>query len=153
MLVSGVDIGMINPPLASTAVGVVRPERAGMASGVNSTFRQVGIATGIAALGSIFANQVSSGIAGRLAGTLASPYSSRVSEAVTGGQLGAVVGRVPAGARGRVSAAAVDSFVHALDHIALIAAVTALAAGLFSLALIRQRDFVGESSPREAPPA
>jgi EmrB/QacA subfamily drug resistance transporter len=153
MLVSGVGIGMINPPLASTAVGVVRPERAGMASGVNSTFRQVGIATGIAALGSIFANQVSSGIAGRLAGTPASPYSSRVSEAVTGGQLGAVVGRVPAGARGRVSAAAVDSFVHALDHIALIAAVTALAAGLFSLALIRQRDFVGESSPREAPPA
>ena len=30
-------------------------ERAGMASGINNTFRQVGIATGIAALGAIFA--------------------------------------------------------------------------------------------------
>jgi len=40
---------MVNPRLASTAVGVVTPERSGMASGVNTTFRQIGIATGIAA--------------------------------------------------------------------------------------------------------
>ena len=45
---------MVNPPLASTAVSVVPPQRAGMASGVNNTFRQVGIATGIAGLGAIF---------------------------------------------------------------------------------------------------
>ena len=58
LIVCGIGVGMINPPLASTAVGVVAPARAGMASGVNSTFRQVGIATGIAALGSIFSHQV-----------------------------------------------------------------------------------------------
>ena len=34
--------------LASTAVSVVPPQRAGMGSGINSTFRQVGIATGTA---------------------------------------------------------------------------------------------------------
>ncbi len=51
MIVGGIGIGMVNPPLASTAVGVVPPQRAGMASGINSTFRQVGIATGIALLG------------------------------------------------------------------------------------------------------
>jgi len=144
MLVSGVGIGMINPPLASTAVGVVSPDRAGMASGVNSTFRQVGIATGIAALGSIFATRVSDGISSRLAGGPASAYSGRVAEAVTGGQLGAVVGQVPAQARQQVSAAAVDSFTHALDHIILIAAIVALVAGLASLALIRQKDFVAQ---------
>ena len=33
-----------------------------MASGVNSTFRQVGIATGIAALGSILAHQVTASV-------------------------------------------------------------------------------------------
>jgi EmrB/QacA subfamily drug resistance transporter len=58
LIVTGAGVGLINTPLASTAVGVVAPERAGMASGVNSTFRQVGIATGIAALGSIFSHQV-----------------------------------------------------------------------------------------------
>ena len=57
-LVGGVGIGMVNAPLASTAVSTVRVERAGMASGINNTFRQVGIATGIAALGAIFQNQV-----------------------------------------------------------------------------------------------
>ncbi|HEV8065750.1 MAG TPA: DHA2 family efflux MFS transporter permease subunit, partial [Acidimicrobiales bacterium] len=55
LVVAGVGAGFINVPLASTAVGVVEVERSGMASGINSTLRQVGTATGIAALGSIFA--------------------------------------------------------------------------------------------------
>jgi MFS family permease len=56
MLVAGVGAGLINVPLASTAVAVVEPARAGMASGINSTFRQVGIATGVAALGAVVAH-------------------------------------------------------------------------------------------------
>jgi hypothetical protein len=58
MIVAGVGAGLVNVPLASTAVAVVEPERAGMASGVNATFRQVGLATGIAALGAIFSHQI-----------------------------------------------------------------------------------------------
>jgi hypothetical protein len=57
-IVAGIGIGFVNAPLASTAVSTVRVERAGMASGVNNTFRQIGIATGIAALGAIFASRV-----------------------------------------------------------------------------------------------
>jgi predicted MFS family arabinose efflux permease len=57
-IVGGIGIGMVNPPLASTAISTVRQERAGMASGINNTFRQIGIATGIAALGAIFASKV-----------------------------------------------------------------------------------------------
>ena len=59
-LIGGVGIGLVNAPLASTAVSTVRVERAGMASGINNTFRQLGIATGIAALGAIFASKVGS---------------------------------------------------------------------------------------------
>src|SRR5262249_29499691 len=62
MIVGGAGVGLVNPPLASTAVGVVTPDRAGMASGINSTFRQVGIATGIALLGTIFSNKVRSDV-------------------------------------------------------------------------------------------
>ncbi len=51
MIVAGIGAGLVNAPLASTAVGVVEPARAGMASGINTTFRQVGVATGVAALG------------------------------------------------------------------------------------------------------
>src|SRR5215213_9941882 len=56
LIVAGVGAGFVNVPLASTAVAVVEPARAGMASGVSSTFRQVGIATGVAALGAILAH-------------------------------------------------------------------------------------------------
>ena len=53
-IVAGFGSGMVNPPLASTAVGVVAPHRSGMASGVNTTFRQIGISVGIAVYGTIF---------------------------------------------------------------------------------------------------
>jgi predicted MFS family arabinose efflux permease len=56
-IVGGIGIGFVNAPLASTAISVVEPRRAGMASGINNTFRQVGIATGIAGLGAIFQSQ------------------------------------------------------------------------------------------------
>ena len=59
-IVGGVGIGLVNAPLAATAVGVVEPRRAGMASGINNTFRQVGIATGIAALGAILQSKAGS---------------------------------------------------------------------------------------------
>jgi EmrB/QacA subfamily drug resistance transporter len=53
-VLQGIGVGLINPPLASAAIGVVPHNRSGMGSGANSTFRQVGIATGIAALGAVF---------------------------------------------------------------------------------------------------
>ena len=39
-------VGMVNPVLASAAIGVVTPQRSGMATGINNTFRQVGTADG-----------------------------------------------------------------------------------------------------------
>ena len=56
-VVAGLGAGLVNPPLASTAIGVVRPQDAGMASGINNTLRQIGIATSVAALGSILATR------------------------------------------------------------------------------------------------
>jgi EmrB/QacA subfamily drug resistance transporter len=58
MIVAGVGAGLVNVPLAATAIGIVEPARAGMASGINTTFRQVGTATGVAALGAIFASHL-----------------------------------------------------------------------------------------------
>ena len=55
-LVGGLAIGLISPSLAAAMVGVLSVEQSGLASGVNNTFRQLGIAAGIAALGAIFAS-------------------------------------------------------------------------------------------------
>src|ERR1700684_3732980 len=69
LIVAGAGAGLVNVPLASTAVGVVAPARAGMASGINSTLRSVGLATGIAALGAIFTAQLPTTITRQVAGT------------------------------------------------------------------------------------
>jgi EmrB/QacA subfamily drug resistance transporter len=58
-IVAGVGIGFINPPLATAVIGVVEPRRSGAASGINSTFRQVGTAVGIAGLGAILQSKLS----------------------------------------------------------------------------------------------
>ena len=57
-IIGGLGIGVVNPALATSAISTVRREQAGVGSGINATFRQVGIATGIAALGAIFQHQV-----------------------------------------------------------------------------------------------
>src|SRR3954468_21761569 len=86
LVVSGAGVGLINPALASTAVDVVAPERAGMASGINSTFRQVGIATGIAALGAVFQSQVTSHVvSGLQAAGLGGSPAERIGHAVASG--------------------------------------------------------------------
>jgi EmrB/QacA subfamily drug resistance transporter len=61
-ILAGVGIGFINPPLATAAIGVVEPRRSGAASGINSTFRQVGTAVGIAGLGAILQSKLSHGL-------------------------------------------------------------------------------------------
>ncbi|HEU4392822.1 MAG TPA: MFS transporter [Solirubrobacterales bacterium] len=54
LLVGGLAIGIISPALAAAMVSVLPVERSGLASGINNTFRQLGIALGIAGLGAIF---------------------------------------------------------------------------------------------------
>jgi EmrB/QacA subfamily drug resistance transporter len=61
-VLGGLGSGMVNPPIATVAVGTVSRDRAGMASGVNSVCRQVGMAFGIALLGAILTNQYNSGL-------------------------------------------------------------------------------------------
>jgi EmrB/QacA subfamily drug resistance transporter len=58
LVLAGAGVGIANPALAQVAIGVVPPARSGMASGINNTCRQVGIATGIAGLGAIFQHEV-----------------------------------------------------------------------------------------------
>ena len=152
LIVSGLGVGMINTPLASTAVGVVTVERSGMASGINSTFRQVGIATGIAVLGTIFAHQVADGVRTGLAGTPAADQSDRIATGVTGGQTEAVIQAAPAGVRDQLAAVATSSFVDALNHITLIGVYVAFASAALCFVLIRQRDFVQQGPDEPAGP-
>jgi EmrB/QacA subfamily drug resistance transporter len=127
MIVAGFGTGLINVPLASTAVGVVKPERAGMASGVNATFRQVGLAAGVATLGSVFASVIRGSIVDSLASTpLDGAQAHSIADAASHGHAAAAIASAPGGLHGAVAAAARSGFVDGLNTILLIAAITAL---------------------------
>jgi EmrB/QacA subfamily drug resistance transporter len=136
-LVAGVGIGLTNPAIASTAIGVVEPFRAGMASGINNTFRQVGIATGVAALGAIFQSRIDSRLAELLPGAPAG-----LSEAVSAGGGRAAVESVPPGSRAQVADAANQAFISGFNDILLVGAAIAIVGGIVGFALVRSRDFV-----------
>jgi EmrB/QacA subfamily drug resistance transporter len=142
MIVGGLGIGLVNPPLASTAVGVVPPQRAGMASGINSTFRQVGIATGIALLGTLFSSQVKSSVQ---TGVAAVPGLARqgpkIAAAVQSGEVGQLIAKLPPQTRQKVGTITHAAFATGLNRILLVAAIIAFVAGVISLLAIRSKDF------------
>ncbi len=160
-IVAGAGTGLINPPLASTAIGVVAPERAGMASGINSTFRQVGIATGIAGLGAIFSHTVRTRIVSLLNG--ASGVSSHQGHALAAGVAQGTGARsglalLPAQARPVAAHAVRAGFVAGLNEVLLIGAILAFVSALLTLVLIRSRDFEASAArsgarPRVPPPS
>ncbi|MCL5734836.1 MAG: MFS transporter [Actinobacteria bacterium] len=144
MIVSGVGGGLVNVPLVATAVGVVPPSHAGMASGINSTFRQVGIATGIAVLGAIFIARIRSTVISQLAGTVLAAQSHDIAVAAASGRIGLTLSSLPQVDRPLVAAATRAGFVDGLNLILLIAALLTFLAAVTSFFLIREKDFVAD---------
>ena len=145
-IVAGAGIGMTNPGIAQTAIGVVPPQRAGMGSGINNTFRQVGIATGVASLGAVFQSQISSRLSEQL------PHApSGLADAVASGGLKAAVASTPPAGQHQVEVASKAAFVGAMNEILLIAGLISLTGAVLGFALVRGRDFVALGQPQAAP--
>ena len=128
-LIAGAGIGLINPVIANVAVSVVPPEQSGMASGINDTFRQVGIAVAIAAYGALFLGTAESEIVERVPGA----DGQGLAEAVSSGNL-------PANTPEHVADAAREGFLAGFNQITLIGAAIAILGAITSLVLIRSRD-------------
>jgi EmrB/QacA subfamily drug resistance transporter len=155
-LLAGAGIGMINPPLASTAVGVVHHARSGMASGINNTFRQVGIATGVAGLGAVFQHDVTRKTTALLAEEargreVLAAAGHRLGPALVSGDVGAVARSLGPGARGALEHAYRVGFTGALTNILIIGCLVALTGALLGFALVRSRDFVASAQPAGLP--
>jgi EmrB/QacA subfamily drug resistance transporter len=142
-LIAGGGIGMTNPALATAAIGVVEPRRSGMASGINSTFRQVGVATGIAIWGALFQHEVTQSFVAQ-AGAAANRLGDHVADFVAFG--GAQRTGDPALIR-----AAETAFDSGLNHILLIAAIVALTGAALTGVLVRPADFVASQAPGAVP--
>jgi hypothetical protein len=133
----------------SIAVGVVAPVRAGMASGINSNLRQVGIATGVATLGTILVSHVHSSVLTGLQGTPLAGHAHAIAHAVSTGGGADAITSTPPPLRGLVALTARSALVQGLNTIMLISAVVAFAAAVASFVLIRERDFVALDEDEE----
>jgi EmrB/QacA subfamily drug resistance transporter len=140
-VLAGAGMGLVNPAIASTAIGVVPPQRSGMASGISSTFRQIGTATGIAILGSIFESQLSSKLAPALARSAVAGHAGQIARAVAAGGSQSVLTRIPHAHRAQAAVTIHGAFASALNDILLVGAVVALVGAVMGLVLVRGSDF------------
>jgi Major Facilitator Superfamily len=145
MLVGGLGIGLANPAIAKAALGMVAPQRSGMASGISNTFRLGGVATGVAALGAVFQDRLQStlhSVAGHQAPTLA--------RLVAAG--GAQAAARASGGRTDVTAAALHAFVNGMNIVIVVGSVTVFAGAAFAV-LVRRKDFYSRRRAGQRPVA
>jgi hypothetical protein len=144
-LLAGIGIGTANPGIGQAAIAVVPVEKAGMGSGINTTFRQVGIATGVASLGAVFQSRVDS----KLSELLPNGQHGLAEIVSSGGSRAAAAVTAPA-QRPEVTHAAKVAFVSGFNEILLIGSLISFTVALMGFLLVRPRDFVQQV---EAEPA
>ena len=157
---AGLGNGLVNPPISTVAVGTVSPARAGMASGVNTVARQVGVAFGIAFWGALLATRYNKYVHDKvqalnspgLSGSLKSKIIDGVQSAgTTAGSTGLKGGGGQAGSfqnspvYGTVQQIARASFVDGTVDVLKLAAILLAVGALAALFLIRSSDLVGNS--------
>ena len=147
-VLTGIGAGIVNPTLATAAIGVVTPQRSGMASGINSTFRFLGISTGIAGLGAILQHHVKSATDTLLDGSRA---AGAVTQLIASGNAKGAAAAAPPHAREALAATAKHTFISGLNELLVVGAVIAFAGAVLALVLVRGRDFVRAPAAAASP--
>jgi hypothetical protein len=113
-----------------------------MASGINNTFRQVGVATGIAVLGSVFESVITNKLGPALAGTPGAGRAAQIAHAVAAGGSQKVISSIPHAQQARATVAIHSAFTSAMNDILLVGGIVAFAGAFLALVLVRGSDFV-----------
>ncbi|YAL83427.1 MFS transporter [Dermacoccaceae bacterium W4C1] len=128
-VLAGIGLGASSALLSNAALASVEPDRAGMATGVVNTLRQVGTAAGAASLGAVFSDRTGSRMATDLEpARLPAATLTQLQDAIASGAGRLIADSAPAGMQGRLRAAAVDSTAYGIHSILLVAGVVAAVA-------------------------
>jgi hypothetical protein len=144
-LAAGAGIGITNPGIGQAAIAVVPVEKSGMGSGINTTFRQVGIATGVAGLGAVFQSRVDS----KLAELLPRAPEGLGEVVASGGSRAVAELPLPPAIHEKAVHASKIAFVSGFNEIILIAAILSFVGAALGFALVRSGDFVQHAGPDE----
>jgi EmrB/QacA subfamily drug resistance transporter len=136
LLLTGFGIGIVNPAIAKIGLGVVEPQRTGMASGISNTFRIGGLATGVAALGAVFQHQLTTELSAHPG--LGVPASALAKTIASGGTRAAVASDPHASGIAGVSH---HAFVSGMNDLLAIGAIAVFLGAVCGVALVRRRDF------------
>lgn len=149
-LVAGAGLGLLNPVIADAALKVVPKEQSGLAAGINDTFRQVGIAVGIAVWGAILVGRGADEVDELLAGTAVARGARprELIEAVSSGNLDQVMADLPAQAQRLVEHATADGFITGLNDVLTLGALLSFGGAILVLWLVRQHEI--DRDPPEA---
>jgi EmrB/QacA subfamily drug resistance transporter len=141
-LVAGAGVGLLNPVIADVAVSVVPKQHSGMAAGINDTFRQVGIAVGIAVWGAILVGRGADKLAELVAGTPAAGGARprELVEAASSGNLDQALAAVAPQARQVAANAASAGFLAGLNAVLTLAALLSFAGAVLALWLVREHE-------------
>jgi hypothetical protein len=124
-----------------------------MAAGINDTFRQVGIAVGIAAWGAIFLGVGASKTQSLAGGAVDGTQARELVEATSSNALPQALASAPEQARPVLRNAAEQGFLHGLNEILLLGALLSFAGAVLALWLVREREIERElvSEPEPEP--
>jgi EmrB/QacA subfamily drug resistance transporter len=142
-LVAGAGVGIASPVLASAALAAAPPDRMGMAGGAANTFRQLGFALGIPAVGTI----LSGVIADKLADGGRFTHTDTLADLVTGGQSTAVLASVPAESRAAAQRVIEDAYAAGLDRVFLAGGLVSVVAGILVLLIVRGTQTATDPAP------
>ena len=138
LIVAGVGLELVNPRLSSTAAAgaPVGDEPAVRAARANTAVRQLGTATGVAVLGSVFATRLTDEISSHISalGQL-SGQGAQVAGLVLEGRTVQAVNAAPAGMRPFLRSAVHTSVTGAMHEVLLVASAVALLSAVLALAI------------------
>ncbi len=137
--------------IGDVALSVVPNERSGMAAGINDTFRQVGVAVGVAVWGAVFVAQGAAKVSDLTAGTTTATgdHPRQLVEAASSGSLHQAVAAVPQQAQPAIEHAAREGFLTGINDVLTLGGLVCLAGAALALWLVREREI--EREPAESP--
>ncbi|KUL49726.1 hypothetical protein ADL22_07850 [Streptomyces sp. NRRL F-4489] len=138
-LISGLGTGLINGEMSNVAISIVPASRSGMASGINSTMRIVGMTAGFGGIGAVLAAAVSHDLtaqAGKLHG-LQHNLGTLATEVATG-NINGTTASVPIALRSAFQTAADHAFSTGMRTAFIVGACVAFLGAIASFALIRR---------------
>ena len=141
LLAMGAGIGLVAAGTTTMVMSAVVPEKAGMASGAQTTTRQLGGAVGVAVAGSLIASRYAQSVTHSLHGTAAEPYTSTAQQSLASALT--LKDASPA-VQAQVAKVAQQAFVEGVHLAALVTVVLGIAVAVASFWVLSPKRAGGE---------